>query len=504
VVAVFDVIQAEGRRWIVMELVRSRSLYQTIREDGPVAPKRAAEIGLAVLSALRAAHKAGVWHRDVKPGNVLLAEDGRVVLTDFGLATYDGDGAVTRSGLILGSAQYIAPERARDGASGPESDMWSLGATLYAAVEGRSPYARDSSMATLTALATQPPDAPRRAGPLRQVLVGLVRKNPRHRMKAAEAEKLLRKVAAGDAVPTRRTGLLAPRQREGGEPLTTPVAVAGAPQLTGATTNLQSAVGTVDPGPARRPAGVPVSRIGTNTEETYPYANARRRRWPWVVAVLAVAVALPAAVLGVDSLRTRYLAPTVQPIVTETLRVLTAGMGVQACGQQYPGEEKAIPDGGIRPGEYAPLPNWITYRAPSGFRVGVPTSWRLSTVGTMTCFRDPSSPKAIAVVDLGRLSGDPVQLLAGAEPGWLAATGIKDYHRVGLNSVQYDEGAADLEYTYTAGEDTVMHGVNRMLRMDGRLFLLCWLTTGFSWTSDLALMNYLQPSFAVETAGTAG
>src|SRR5689334_12232814 len=107
VVAVFDVIQAEGRPWIVMELVRSRSLYQTIRENGPVTPKRAAEIGLAVLSALRAAHKAGVWHRDVKPGNVLLAEDGRVVLTDFGLATYDGDGAVTRSGLILGSAQYI-------------------------------------------------------------------------------------------------------------------------------------------------------------------------------------------------------------------------------------------------------------------------------------------------------------------------------------------------------------------------------------------------------------
>ena len=205
VVAVYDVIQAEDRPWIVMELVRSRSLYEVIRDVGPVPPRRAAEIGLAVLAALTAAHEAGVWHRDVKPGNVLLADDGRVVLTDFGLATYDGDGTVTRSGLILGSAQYIAPERARDGASGPESDMWSLGATLYAAVEGRSPYAREASMATLTALATQPPDPPRRAGPLAPVLLGLLRKNPRHRMRQAEAERLLRKVVAGENISRRKT-----------------------------------------------------------------------------------------------------------------------------------------------------------------------------------------------------------------------------------------------------------------------------------------------------------
>ena len=164
VVAVYDVVQAEGRPWIVMELVRSRSLYQVVREDGPISPKRTAEVGLAVLAALRAAHAAGVWHRDVKPGNVLLADDGRVVLTDFGLATFDGDGTVTRSGVILGSAQYISPERAREGSSGPESDLWSLGATLYAAVEGRSPFARETSMATLTALATAPPDTPKRAG----------------------------------------------------------------------------------------------------------------------------------------------------------------------------------------------------------------------------------------------------------------------------------------------------------------------------------------------------
>jgi eukaryotic-like serine/threonine-protein kinase len=496
VVAVYDVIQAEGRPWIVMELVRSRSLYQTIREDGPVTPKRAAEIGLAVLSALRAAHKAGVWHRDVKPGNVLLAEDGRVVLTDFGLATYDGDGGVTRSGLILGSAQYIAPERARDGASGPESDMWSLGATLYAAVEGRSPYARESSMATLTALATQPPDTPRRAGPLRPLLIGLLRKNPRHRMRASEAEKLLRRIAAGDALPSRRGGRLAPRQREGNEPLTTVIAGSG-PEHSGTTTNVRAAVGQADAGPARRQAGIPPSRWATNTEETYGYPRDRRRWWPWVVAIIAVALALPAAVLGMDSLRGTDN-PTAAPTDGPTAPVVNAGMGVQACTTQDPADQSPVPDGGgARAGEYAPLPNWTYYRDASGFHIAVPRTWRMSRIGNLFCFRDPNSPKAIAVLDQGKMSGDPTRLLAESERAWRDAANLPGYVQVGITDAHYDEGAADLEYTYF-DEKTLMHGKNRMLRLYDRVFTVFWLTTDFSWSSDQALLNFLQPSFGLE------
>ena len=167
-----------------MEYVRSRSLHQVVETDGPLPPERVAEIGLKVLDALVAAHRAGVLHRDVKPHNVLIADDGRVVLTDFGLATFDGDSAVTRQGMVMGSPQYVSPERARDGASTPEADMWSLGATLYAAVEGRSPFARPTTLATLTALATSPPDPPQRAGALRPVLSGLLRKEPRQRFTA--------------------------------------------------------------------------------------------------------------------------------------------------------------------------------------------------------------------------------------------------------------------------------------------------------------------------------
>jgi serine/threonine protein kinase len=195
VVRVFDVLSTDADPWIVMEYVPSRSLQDALAADGPFNALRSAEIGIGVLNALRAAHRNGVVHRDVKPGNVLLGADGRVVLTDFGLATVPGDPNVTRTGLVLGSPAYIAPERARDGTAGPAADLWSLGATLYAAVEGQSPFARPSAIATLAALATENVPVARNAGPLKPVLNGLLRKDPAHRINAEEAERLLSRAA---------------------------------------------------------------------------------------------------------------------------------------------------------------------------------------------------------------------------------------------------------------------------------------------------------------------
>ncbi len=181
-----------------------------------------------MLGALSAAHKAGVMHRDVKPGNVLIGDDGRVVLTDFGLATVPGDPNVTRTGLVLGSPAYIAPERARDGSAGPEADLWSLGATIYAAVEGQSPYARPSAIGTLTALATEPPPPLKNGGPLKPVINGLLQKNPAERMKADAAERLLRKVVGRKA----RTGisLLDMRRQSSDAPRPPRVAAVPAPR----------------------------------------------------------------------------------------------------------------------------------------------------------------------------------------------------------------------------------------------------------------------------------
>ncbi|MFD0785600.1 serine/threonine-protein kinase, partial [Micromonospora azadirachtae] len=201
-VKVFDVLlSADGDPQIVMEYVPSRSLHDVITGAGSLPPVRAAEIGLAVLGALRAAHRAGIVHRDVKPGNILIGSDGRIVLTDFGLATAVEDSTLTLAGIVLGSPAYVSPERAMSGTIGPAGDLWSLGATLFAAVEGQSPYARPSSLMSLTALVTEPPPTPRRAGPLTPLLEGLLRKDPAERMDADTAEQLLRQLLA--AAPQR-------------------------------------------------------------------------------------------------------------------------------------------------------------------------------------------------------------------------------------------------------------------------------------------------------------
>ena len=199
-IRVFDVLVGDGGDpWIVMEYVPSRALSEHLAADGPVSPTRAARIGLAVLGALRAAHRAGVVHRDVKPANILIGVDGRVVLTDFGLAVAVEDTSLTYTGIVLGWPAYVSPERARSGTVGPEGGLWSLGATLFAAVEGRAPYARPSSLMSLTALATEPPPAARNAGPLAPVLEGLLRKDPAERMDADTVERLLNLVV--DAAP---------------------------------------------------------------------------------------------------------------------------------------------------------------------------------------------------------------------------------------------------------------------------------------------------------------
>jgi serine/threonine protein kinase len=199
VVGVYDIVEDEDRPWIVMEFVPSRSLAEAVRADGPMTPERTAAIGLQLLAGLRAAHAAGVLHRDVKPSNVLLAEDGRVVLGDFGIATAKGGSTVTSSGVLIGSPSYMAPERARGRDVGPESDLWSLGATLYTAVEGRPPFDRDSAVATLAALVMDDPDAPERAGPLWPLIRGLLQRDPAERPTVDSVASTLREIAEASA-----------------------------------------------------------------------------------------------------------------------------------------------------------------------------------------------------------------------------------------------------------------------------------------------------------------
>ncbi|MGW2692016.1 protein kinase domain-containing protein [Streptomyces sp. NPDC001296] len=273
VVTVHDVATDDGRPWIVMEFVRGRSLADVIGSEGALAPREAARIGAEVLAALRAAHGAGVLHRDVKPANVLLADDGRVVLTDFGIATVEGDSALTLTGEVVGSPEYLAPERALGRNPGPASDLWSLGALLYTAVQGRSPFRRTTPLATLRAVVDDELPPPHRAGPLVSVIEGLMRKDPDDRMPVEQAEQELR-LAGADAVSGADTATpsAAPLPASTTEELPTAESPLGETAPTAMATAPVTATVTAVAGPATVPASSSAPEEATDLTASAPAA----------------------------------------------------------------------------------------------------------------------------------------------------------------------------------------------------------------------------------------
>ncbi|MFC7279929.1 protein kinase [Paractinoplanes rhizophilus] len=202
VVQVYDVVHENGRPWIVMELLDARSLADMVIEDGPVTPRVVAKIGIALLGALEVAHAHGVLHRDVKPANVLICSDGRCVLTDFGVARMPTDVQLTTPGMVLGSPHFISPERAMGSDFGPPSDLFSLGVTLFTAVEGRPPFDKGDPIETMHAVVEDPPAPAVRAGSLTPVLMGLLEKDPNRRMDVQTARTMLRQQLAGPLAST--------------------------------------------------------------------------------------------------------------------------------------------------------------------------------------------------------------------------------------------------------------------------------------------------------------
>ncbi|MEU8546019.1 serine/threonine-protein kinase [Streptomyces roseoverticillatus] len=344
VITVHDVVEQEGRPWIVMEFVRGRSLAEILQHEGVLSPKEAAKVGSMVLQALRSAHSCGVLHRDVKPANVLLEPGGRVVLTDFGIALVEGSGTLTRTGDLVGSPDYLAPERALGERPGTPSDLWSLGATLYSAVEGVSPFRRTSALSTLQAVVQDDPPAPRRAGPLTPLLEGLLRKDPQTRMGSAEAQRLLDAVASGQlltqpdwsrpepagyvptaaSTPTPQPSPLPPAPGAatgsgyatpsyGSPPPPGPPGMSGVPGaggVPGAPTSTAGAAVRGPAGPAGRPTGYPMAAHGA-VQAPFPPPDLRpapapapppRRGWPvYLGPLLALLLIAGGTVAGVLS-----------------------------------------------------------------------------------------------------------------------------------------------------------------------------------------------------------
>ncbi|MFH8838937.1 serine/threonine-protein kinase [Streptomyces sp. NPDC017868] len=305
-VTVYDVVDEDDRPWIVMELIEGKSLADAVREDGTLTPRRAAEVGLAILDVLRSAHREGILHRDVKPSNVLIADDGRVVLTDFGIAQVEGDPSITSTGMLVGAPSYISPERARGHKPGPAADMWSLGGLIYAAVEGSPPYDKGSAIATLTAVMTEPVDPPKNAGPeLEKVIYGLLAKDPAQRLDDAGARVLLRAVLdapePAPAVSSEATTVIPLPPR----PERTPVTPAGdkgadaaAERMRGALNSVRNAAASAassakaGPTPAPRLATEPLRGGGKPAPARAPLTDVVPRRTLVIIAAVAVLAVL--------------------------------------------------------------------------------------------------------------------------------------------------------------------------------------------------------------------
>lgn len=201
-VKIYDVVREDGCPWIVMELLSGRTLAAALDAEGPLPIDLVTSIGLGLLDVLEATHRAGIVHRDVKPANVYLCDGGRVVLTDFGIARTMGDGATIPNGEFVGSPAYVSPEQLQGSEVGSASDLFSLGATLFAAVEGRAPFDKGELFATLTAVIQDAPAPLRRAGVLGAVIEGLLAKEPGRRLVVDRARTALRAIQRERATVT--------------------------------------------------------------------------------------------------------------------------------------------------------------------------------------------------------------------------------------------------------------------------------------------------------------
>jgi serine/threonine protein kinase len=442
VASVLDVIDHGGRPWTATQLFRCRALGDIVRDSGPLSTRITAEIGLRLLAAISAAHAVDVLHRDVRPENVLLGPERRVVLANFGLSVVTGSPSLTTSGVLVGSPAYIAPERARGERATPATDLWSLGATLYGTVEGRDPFARNGMMAVLTAIVTDDPDPPDRAGPLWPVISGLLRKDPWARLDAAETERLLRQVADGDAVS-------ASEDLADGPHLLDPQA-------------------TSPPEPERSLAEVrprnPVRRLTS---------------WPWLIGVVAGVLAAAGIALGLGASGT-----------------LGGGRGaIPAMSKPASSGPRSDVSSSASPGSGALPAGYVMYRDQSGFAIGVPVGWQISHEGHLVYVRPPSSGAFLLIDQTTHPQSNALADWREQEAARIST--YPGYHRIRLEAVRYPQAqqAADWEFTYyRAGQLTRV--LNRNILVDShRAYALYWSTPASQWAADLHFFQAFAATF---------
>ncbi|GAA4556052.1 serine/threonine-protein kinase [Planotetraspora kaengkrachanensis] len=463
VVVVHDVIEEDGRPWIVMQFVQARSLGSVLLEDGPLPPRRVAAIGLQVLGALRAAHAAGILHRDVKPENVLLRPDGSAVLTDFGIATMPDETGFTSTGMVSGTPAFLPPERLNGRPATRESDLWSLGATIYTAVEGRPPFERDSAIATMAAVIHTEPDPPRHAGPLTPVIEGLLVKEPARRMAAGTAERLLKAAAGADDAGARSGPGAHARARSGSS--------------TGIGARSGQATGN---GAAPPPGATSVLAPERRAARRGPRAH-RRAASPARVAVAGLLCAVLATGGWYGYRR----------LGGDTATGSASGPVASATAPTVPSPAASAAGPGTAP------EGWTTHVDPLGFSVALPKGWSaFDRQATRVSFHD-SSRSGYLLVDLTKwTAADPVEALTDVEVTARKKGLLPGYKRIRLGPVR--EGgtpAAEWEFTYTPSYGRVRVLDHAFRLPDGRFAALYWQTTDRTWTTTMSYFRVFLTTF---------
>jgi eukaryotic-like serine/threonine-protein kinase len=463
VVGVYDIVEEDDRPSIVMELVPFRSLRDAVAEDGPMTPAQAARVGLSVLAALRAVHEAGVVHRDVKPANILLSPEGRVVLTDFGIAKAADSPALTVSGVLIGSPSYLAPERARGGRAGTAADLWALGASLFAAVEGRPPFERDGVLASLTAVVADELEPSPRAGPLWPVIEGLLRKDPATRFDVAETEQMLHQIVA-DSDPS--------------------LAGTGQAEANGAATLNAAAHNQVTDDVAAPPEHPDAAPADTGT---YPPPAGPRRFRAGLAALTAVAAI---AVIAAGIAMALGRSPGHQ--TAQRANPKASGTASPAARGPSPSSPSAAPSpsASANSGSSALPAGYYWFTNSTGFSIGVPRGWQISHDGHYVYIRDPANSGIFLLIDQSD-QPRPNPLADWQQQAANRQGTYPRYHLILLRAVRYTqaEKAADWEFTYDRN-GVMVEVLNRNILANAQhAYALYWSTPVSDWD---AYYHYFQ------------
>jgi len=497
VVTVYDIAHDGEHDFIVMELVSAPTLEELVRTGGPLAPQRAARLGLGLLDALEAAHRAGIVHRDLKPKNVMVREDGATKLADFGIASVQGDPRLTATGLVVGSPAYMAPEQVEAQAVSPATDLWALGATLWFAVEGQPPFG-GGEFQTLSAIVNGQPRRPERLGPLTPVLARLLVKDPASRATPAQLRPLLRQIASseGGGPGTAHKGAGDPRRDATGHWAAATVVVGGPNAPARADPNAPARPAPAGAGPARPtppgtapPAGTeargsvasgdtpPVpSRVQRREEDAGTAVRGaaprrRRRRLPPVPPV-----PLPGEPVFAGGRRRRLRLPVVFAAVAVVLAGSIIWQGVTRDDDQRTPSATTR-----RPGVPA---GWRSFQDPDGtYRLSFPPTWTPTDRGPFIDFTEPGGERFFRVQPTTDGMA-PLTAQRSLERSFMARHPGDDYRRLRLGTTTFRSmPAAEWEFTFL-NEGRLTRGYDITFTAGGRRHAILFQSPASRWAAS--------------------